>query len=128
MRRAILLLVVLAMVVTACRPASQETGVLEGRVTIGPISPVEREGEKREVPPEVYEARKVMVYDRSGKRLVKQVDLGEDGHYSVNLKPGTYVVDINRIGVDRSGDVPAEIRVAAGETVVVDIDIDTGIR
>jgi len=129
MARAVLFLVVVTIGLTvACTVGVEVVGILEGRVTIGPIWAVEREGEERDVPPEVYAARKVMVYDRSGKRLVKQVDIGEDGRYRVELKVGVYVVDINRIGVDHSGDVPREVRISPGETVVLDIDIDTGIR
>ncbi len=108
--------------------AAAETGTLEGRVTIGPISPVQREGVEEEIPPEVYAARKVVVYDRGGRKLVEEVDLEDDGHYRVDLKPGIYVVDINRIGVDYSEQVPREIEIRSGETVVFDIDIDTGIR
>ncbi|MGI2335881.1 MAG: META domain-containing protein [Dehalogenimonas sp.] len=44
-------------------------GILRGSVTIGPITPVESPGEKPTVPPEVYEARKIMVYNESGDKL-----------------------------------------------------------
>ena len=103
-------------------------GTLQGHVTIGPITPVEISGEKPTVPPEVYEARKIMIYDESGEKLVAQVDIDTTGNYEINLKPGAYNVDINRIGIDRSADVPRVIEVVAGKTIVLDIDIDTGIR
>ena len=111
-----------------CASETQEPGTLEGNVTIGPIWPVERPGEHKPIPPEVYEARKVMVYDKSGKRLVKEVSLSSDGYYSVLLNPGTYIIDINRIGIDHSSDVPKQIEIETGQTEILHIDIDTGIR
>jgi hypothetical protein len=107
---------------------TQQTGTLRGRVTIGPIWPVERPGDKFPIPPEVYEARKVMVYDKRGSKLIEKVDLGHDGGYAVELDAGTYMIDINRLGIDSSSDVPREVEIRSGEVVEVDIDIDTGIR
>ena len=69
-----------------------------------------------------------MVYDRSGRKLVQQVDIDCDGRYVVKLDPGIYNVDINRLGIDFSGDVPKEIEIDSGLTVRLEIDIDTGIR
>ena len=104
------------------------SGILLGLVTIGPITPVERPGEKPPVPPEVYEARKIMVYDKSGKNLIKQVDIGGEGRYEAKLNPGTYTIDINHIGIDSSDDVPKQVEIQSGITIRLDIDIDTGIR
>ena len=119
--------------ILSCTGDVKQTGTLEGTVTIGPIWPVERPGENPPVPSEVFEARKIMIYDVSGKRLVEQVDIvqvnhSQEGHYSVQLKAGSYVVDINRIGVDRSDAVPKEVEIKVGQTAKLDIDIDTGIR
>jgi heat shock protein HslJ len=105
------------------------SGILQGRVSIGPITPVERPGEKPPIPPEVYEVRKIMVYDISRKELIQQVDIdSESGWYVAHLKPGTYIIDINRIGMDSSDDVPQQVEIQLGITTRLDIDIDTGIR
>ena len=122
------LVVLIGLLLAGCSGGTLEEGTLEGQVTIGPLMPVERPGEKPPVPPEVYEARKVMVYDKSGRKLIEQVDLGQDGYYAVKLKPGVYIVDINHIGIDSSGDVPRQIEIRSAEKVKLDIDIDTGIR
>lgn len=104
-------------------------GTLTGRVTIGPLQPVARpDDDPYDVPPEVYEGRKVMVYDESGDTLIQRVDIGHDGLYRVELPPDTYIIDINRAGMDSSGDVPREIIIRSGEMTQLDIDIDTGIR
>jgi hypothetical protein len=125
---AFILTILLILPVAGCVSETQEPGTLEGNITIGPIWPVEIPGELKPIPPEVYQARKVMVYDKSGKRLVEEVGLSNGGYYSVQLKPGTYTIDINRIGIDSSSDVPKQIVIETGQTVVLNIDIDTGIR
>ena len=106
----------------------ENSGILQGLVTIGPITPVERPGEKPPVPPEVYEARKIMVYDKSGRNLIQQIDIDSEGRYAAHLRPGTYTVDINHIGIDSSNDVPKQVEIQSGITMRLDIDIDTGIR
>ncbi|MFC2027372.1 DUF3221 domain-containing protein [Chloroflexota bacterium] len=117
----------LVMILT--REASRMTGILKGHVTIGPIEPVVQAGDDPEdVPPEVYDARKIMVFDMSGEELIEQVGIGHDGNYSVELASGTYLIDINRLGIDYSDQVPIELEILAGEMVHLDIDIDTGIR
>jgi hypothetical protein len=68
------------------------------------------------------------VYAGTGSRLLKEVDIDPNGVYRVELQPGDYTVDINRIGIDSSSDVPRRVTIAAGETLQLDIDIDTGIR
>jgi len=103
-------------------------GILQGKVTIGPISPVEKPGKTTVVPCEVYQARKIMVYDGTGGDLVAEVEIDCEGKYLLRLKPGTYTVDINRIGIDSSSEVPVKIEITAGLTYRLDIDIDTGIR
>ncbi|MFC1864287.1 META domain-containing protein [Chloroflexota bacterium] len=106
----------------------ENSGILQGLVRIGPITPVERPGEKPPIPPEVYEARKIMVYDKSGRNLIQQIDIDSAGRYVAHLNPGTYTVDINHIGMDSSDDIPKQVEIQSGITIRLDIDIDTGIR
>ncbi len=111
------------------KESSQMAGILRGHVTIRPIQPVVQPGDDPEdVPPEVYDARKIMVYDMSGKELIEQVDIGHNGNYSVELATGTYLIDINHLGIDHSDEVPTKVEIQANGTIQLDIDIDTGIR
>jgi hypothetical protein len=126
----LLVLVTIAIIATclfAGCASEKGTGILQGYVTIGPLSPVETPGVTPPVPSEVYAARKIMVYDKNGVKLIKQVDI-IDGRYYVKLEPGIYTVDINHIGVDSSSDVPRQVEIKEGITFRLDIDIDTGIR
>ena len=103
-------------------------GTLQGQFTIGPICPVERPDHPCLPSPETYTARKVLVFGPDGTTLVETVPLNQTGYYRVQLDPGTYVVDINDVGIDRSSDVPRTVTIHSGETITLDIAIDTGIR
>lgn len=107
----------------------EEHGTLQGYVTIGPLVPVVREGELEPTPaPEVYAARKIVIYDEDGGKEIIQVDIDGEGNYVVELPVGVYTVDINRLGIDSGLDLPTRIEIMADQVVVLDIDIDTGIR
>jgi len=119
--------------VSSCCPGGPETVLLQGSVTIGPISPVERPGEDFVVPPEVFSSRYIIIYDESGRNLVRevyftQIGNGATGYYTAQIGPGTYVVDINHLGMDRAANLPVKITVSADEAVTIDVHIDTGIR
>ena len=120
--------VAVSLLIMGCSNVTLEPGVLAGKVIISPLVPVERPGVSYEIPCEVYEARKVMVYDKNHKKLIKQVDIDCNGRYKVELDPGFYVIDINRIGIDHSSEVPTKVEINPRETIQLDIDIDTGIR
>ena len=127
------ILLALMLVGSGCHDGQQVQGTLQGTITIGPIQPVERPGENPPVSPKVFEARKGIIYNKSKTRVVEtlgltQIGQSAKGSYSIQLKPGEYVVDINRIGIDSSSDVPKKVEIESGQTVIVDIDIDTGIR
>ena len=101
-------------------------GIIEGKVTIGPICPVQRIDEPCDTSPEAFDTRKILVYKNNV--IVKKISLDGEGNFRTELNTGTYAVDINHIGIDRSNDVPREIVIEAGKTTVLNIDIDTGIR
>ena len=128
----LLVIILCGLLVIGCS-GSAKKGILEGNVHIGPVSPVEQQNQDTTLRCDVYDARKIMVYDKSGKKLIKQVDIecnSEENYarYRVELAPGTYTVDINHIGIDSSSDVPKRVEIQSGITVILDIDIDTGIR
>ena len=134
MKRSILLLTIIILVgLTIGCSGEVEKGLLQGNVLIGPITPVEQPGQELTLRCDVYALRKIMIYDKSGEKLIKQVDIDCDEEeqitrYRVELEPGTYTVDINRIGIDYSDDVPKQVEIQSGLTFKLDIEIDTGIR
>ena len=117
----------------------EEPSVLQGKVTIGPLCPVE----PCNLPPEqiarIYMARKVIVYEQGTEAKVIEANLRENGEYSFILDPGIYIVDVsdaegNALPLDpaerpRIGNaIPQEVEVRLGGIEIVDFDIDTGIR
>jgi hypothetical protein len=130
-----LALIILAggLLAISCQPGGPETVLLQGAVTIGPITPVQKVGECPPVPPEVFSSRKLIIYDESGQKLVRevyftQIDQSANGYYTAQIAPGTYTIDIAHQGMDRADGLPQKITVAADETVTIDVNIDTGIR
>jgi hypothetical protein len=125
-------LIVCVAVLCGCRvatvPASEPMGYLEGRVTIGPLRPTQRAGEQPATPPEAYAARSINVFAADGATLVSTVKIRPDGTYRVALPPGPYVVDLARSGIDRAKGLPQTVSIVSGQTVRLDVHIDTGLR
>jgi len=108
---------------------NEATGTLQGHVNIGPLQPVVRVDEPTPaVPPEAYAARQIVIYAADGQTEIARVQIGPNGNYEVALPPGTYVVDINRGGIDSNKSLPAKVQIEAGQTKTLDVEIDTGIR
>ena len=123
------LLFCLILLFASCAPPPQETGVFEGHVTIGPLVPVVREGEPEPTPaPEVYASRQIVIYASDGRTEVARVQIDGKGNYRVELAAGTYVVDINHVGIDMAKWLPRTVEIVAGQVTRLDLDIDTGIR
>jgi hypothetical protein len=121
-----------SLLLLSCQQTGMQTGLLQGGVTIGPLTPVEQPGVNPPVPPDVFSSRKVMVYDESGKNLVQEVSIRQigqtaQGYYCVQLPAGEYTVD-NLTGIGGSSNVPQKIILKGGGTVIIDLNIDTGIR
>ena len=70
----IICMLAIGLLAVSCQhPLGSETVLLQGAVTIGPITPVEKPGECPPVSPEVFASRKLIIYDESGKHLVREV-------------------------------------------------------
>jgi hypothetical protein len=105
------------------------TGILTGKVAVGPLTPVERIDVTPPVPdPAVFTSRKPLLYDADGKTLVQEIGIQAAGYYGVynpTVVPGTYKLGYNYMGSVRF--LP-DVTVEAGKTTTRDVDIDTGIR
>ncbi|MBA3788981.1 hypothetical protein H0X32_01125 [Patescibacteria group bacterium] len=113
---------------TGVPPTSQGTGTLEGRMTIGPVCPVEQAGHPCTPTPEMYAAHPVSVYSSDRARLITTLTPDANGNFSAALPVGKYVVDVQRQPIGGARGVPATISISKDQTTPVSIDIDTGIR
>jgi len=101
-------------------------GVLVGRVTMGPVSPVVRRGDP-DAPVGVPDAR--MVISGLAGQEIKSVVTDADGRYSVHIPPGSYHIDMPPLTGGRfTKDLPATVTITEGQETRLDIRIDTGIR
>jgi len=103
------------------------TGTLTGNVSIGPLCPVEPCTIGPERLTAAYAERTIVVSMPGGAVIAEAIPDPQAG-YSIALNPGTYSVDIRHQGIDRSPDLPKTVAIRAGETIRLDILIDTGIR
>jgi len=110
---------------------TKEDGVLEGKISIGPICPVETNPPAPGCLPtaETYKAYPVSVWTLDGRNKIAQINPSPDGSYTMDLAPGRYLVTLEnaqtRIG---SSNLPAEISIISNVKTVLNISIDTGIR
>jgi hypothetical protein len=126
MTKALLLVGVLicSLAVTGCGP--KDTGVIEGKVTL--LKVVENGGQQPTPTPDEYGARQIVIKTSNGQVEVARASVDPLGNYSIVLLAGLYVVDINYAGGDLAQGLPKTVQLAAGETIRLDVTIDTGQR
>lgn len=103
------------------------TGTLNGKVSIGPLCPVEPCTIPHDRLVAAYAARPITISTPDGI-VVTTVTADPESGYTVALKQRTYIVTLPKQGIGGSPDLPATVTIRSGETVVLDISIDTGIR
>jgi len=117
---------------TGCdKLSTQDEGILQGKISIGPICPVETDPPDPGCLPtaETYKAYPVSVWMPDGRRKITLLEPSLDGSYKTDLEPGKYLIkleiDSGNIG---SSNLPVEVNIMSGEMTTLNIDIDTGIR
>jgi hypothetical protein len=122
---AVIALIAAGMLFTACGAEDGPTGLLEGTVTLGPLSPVEQVGG----PPNVRRYAATITIERPGGDAVAEVTSGSDGTFVVRLRAGTYrLVPRSPEGSPLPYAAPQSASVVADGTTRVTIAYDTGIR
>ncbi len=106
---------------------SVAVGRLTGDVVAGPTCPVEQVDNP--CPPKVVADREVKILSKSGQEVARTTTDAQ-GHFSVALAPGDYVVAVaivsGQVGVRQN--TPGDITVASGQSSYIKIELDTGIR
>jgi len=101
---------------------------LTGKVIFGPLRPVAKEGMPKPDAPKMYEGRFVVIYSEDPKRVVARLPLTGTGNYECSLAPGSYIVDMKLKIPERSSELPKHIQLKEGETVALNININTGMQ
>lgn len=123
----ILLLVLIQVTAFSCAvPTEALTSGIKGIVMIGPISPVEKEGEINEKP---YPEAVILIMDSKGKKEIASVKSDQNGRFEIYLAPDTYQLlpqtpDKQPLPVAD----PQTVIVTANKFTEVTINYDSGIR
>lgn len=102
-----------------------KNGLLKGKLTIGPLCPVEPCQATALNP---YTSRKIILQNQTGE-FFKLITLKEDGSFETEIGAGIYVLslsDCSFLGCNRS--LPKTVIIESGKTTEIEIGIDTGIR
>lgn len=119
-----------AVVAVACSSGDSATatpateGTLAGRVTIGPLCPVEPCNSTTNP----YPGHEIVVRDADGV-FVAAIPLNDDGTFLGTVPVGEFEVELEPcefLGCQFGS--PTSVSVKDGERTVLDLDIDTGIR
>jgi hypothetical protein len=104
-------------------------GFLEGHLKILLSKEVElADGTPAPASAENYADYPLVVLSQDRKQEVTRVAADKNGNYHVELPPGDYVLDIQRRPRGRVRATPQSFAVVSGQTVRVDMEIDTGVR
>ena len=103
-------------------------GSLQGKVTIGPLCPVESADNPCLPDPTLFTSHELVILSANGTE-VGRVNIDGQGNYRTDLLPGTYTVDFSPHDIGIPGTFqPPRVEIRQGETVILNIEIDTGIR
>jgi hypothetical protein len=118
----VLAAIALTAVVGCAAQAPTDSGI-RGTVRIGPVTPVQRQGEPADAP----FATGVVVRDVSGN-VIARTRSAADGSFTVRLVPGSYTVEGDGGTTPPTPPAPQSVTVRAHEFVTVTLVYDSGIR
>lgn len=110
---------------------NEGTGTLQGKISIGPLCPVET------VPPDpacqptadTYKAYPVSVYSADMKTKVADLKPALDGSYSAAIPSGIFMIVLDKQQSGAGGsNLPVSVEIKDGSVTELDVNIDTGIR
>lgn len=126
----IALLLAVTLILTRCRscaaPVQPTDSGITGTVMIGPISPVEKEGEINEKP---YPNAVIFIMDAAGKQKIAETTSDQDGRFKVNLAPATYqLLPQTPKNQPFPIGIPQMVVVEARKFTEITVSYDSGIR
>lgn len=75
-----------------------------------------------------YAEYPLVVLSRDGKREVARLSADANGNYRAELLPGDYLLDVQDREQKHLRGRPRMFTIAAGQTIRVDMNLDTGVR
>jgi hypothetical protein len=107
-----------------------EQGFLEGHLKIifGMAAQPSDDMPRPEIAPESYAEYPLLVLSQDGKKEVARLTANDDGNYHIALPPGAYILDVQDRAAKRLRARPQPFTVVSGQTVRVDMNVNTAIR
>ena len=129
---AMLMLIVLVLILTSCSSQNSpdlKNGLVSGNIIIGPLCPVQSSPPDPNCLPtqETYNAWPIAIWTTDKKTKIGIIQPKLDGIYEFELLEGNYIIDLDKQHFFGSN-LPANIKIEPNETILFNIDIDTGIR
>lgn len=107
-------------------------GVLKGKISIGPICPVETIPPSPQCLPtrDTFNTFATAVWTTDIKTKLLTIVPNLDGTYLVDLPAGDYIIDFDVAKTNGVGgsNLPSPVTITSKDTTKLDISIDTGIR
>lgn len=104
-------------------------GILEGHLKIISLKEVELAGgTPAKFMAENYAEYPLIVLNQNGQKEVARMTPDREGNYRISLPPADYILDVAGRGQRRLRAEPQPFAVVSGQTVRVDMNIDTGVR
>lgn len=107
-------------------------GILKGKITIGPLCPVETDPPLPGCQPtsETYKAWQTSVWNLNKTKIIADIEPELDGTFSMKLLSGKYIIDYKENSNNSIGgnNLPIDITIENIDTTTIEINIDTGIR
>ena len=122
----LILLLITTFILSGCilKAEDEINSGIYGIVTIGPINPVEKEGEINYKP---YQAT-IIIKTEGSLAEIERFTSNSDGTFKVYLKPGKYILEPLKSNEPFPFGKPIEVEVKPNQFTEVNISLDTGIR
>jgi hypothetical protein len=121
------------LVLTGGSPSSQAEppGLMKGHLKIlsrPEVNLPDAGAGSKTVPAQSYAEYPLIILSENGAKEIARVTADGQGHYRIELPPGEYILDALGRAPKRVRAKPQPFTVVSGQTVRVDMEIDTGIR
>ena len=114
---------------TICADDTAKPGILEGHLKIISLKEVELAGGKpAKLTAENYAEYPLIILNKDRQKEVARMTPDRVGNYRISLPPADYILDVAGRGQRRLRAEPQPFAVVSGQTVRVDMNIDTGVR
>ena len=124
----ILLTLVITLLITSCSAQKKNTGILAGKVEIGPLCPQEPCNPSADRLKQVYASYVVVVIDSANEKNIYQIKIQEDGRFKKEIAPGQYLAKIQPLTGGRLNTKSLSVHIYRKKTSTVTLEYDTGMR